>query len=582
MADDRIVLSLADVQDRERIYRIRHQVYAIELGQHAENAAGRLTDALDSVNTYLVAKRGGEVLGFVAITRPSPTGYSIDKYFARADVPVAFDEGLFEVRLLTVVPGSRRTQLAFLLMYGALRYCESRGAHTIVAIGRLELLGVYRRVGLQPLGRQANAGAVTYELLAARAADLREMAVRFEPFVRRLERDVEWRVAGVDRRDDDGCYHGGAFFDAVGDECDDLARADHIIGADVLDAWFPPAPSVVEAVGEHLSFALRTSPPTGCDGLRRVIARTRGVGVENILPGAGSSDLIFAGLRAWVLRRSRVLILDPMYGEYAHVLEAVIGARVDRLFLSRDTSFDVPEDGLRAALARGYDWVVLVNPNSPTGRCIPAGSLSSLLSSMPDSTRAWVDETYVDFAGAESLERFAAASSNVVVCKSMSKAYALSGVRAAYLCGPAPMIHELRRLCPPWAVSLPGQIAACAALRATDYYRDRWRETDVLRGELAAALRGLEWGIVPGSANFLLCHLPDDGATASDVVRAARTRGLFLREVENMGRGLGPHDLRVAVKDHPTNQKIIDILVSVLRELAAGRRHDALSTPARG
>ena len=74
MADDPIVLSLADVQDRERIYRIRHQVYAIELGQHAENATGRLTDALDSVNTYLVAKRGGEVLGFVAITRPSPTG----------------------------------------------------------------------------------------------------------------------------------------------------------------------------------------------------------------------------------------------------------------------------------------------------------------------------------------------------------------------------------------------------------------------------------------------------------------------------------------------------------------------------
>jgi len=65
--------------------------------------------------------------------------------------------------------------------------------------------------------------------------------------------------------------------------------------------------------------------------MTRVIARTRGVSPENILPAAGSSDAIFLAFRQWLTPTSRVLILDPTYGEYAHVLERVIGCRVIRL-----------------------------------------------------------------------------------------------------------------------------------------------------------------------------------------------------------------------------------------------------------
>src|SRR5207249_10062578 len=105
------------------------------------------------------------------------------------------------------------------------------------------------------------------------------------------------------------------------DEFDALDRKDQIINADVLDAWFDPAPSVIERLSSHLTFSIKTSPPTGCEGMRRAIARSRHVPGGSILPGAGSSDLIFAGLRHWTSAGSRVLILDPMYGEYAHVLE---------------------------------------------------------------------------------------------------------------------------------------------------------------------------------------------------------------------------------------------------------------------
>jgi histidinol-phosphate/aromatic aminotransferase/cobyric acid decarboxylase-like protein len=186
-------------------------------------------------------------------------------------------------------------------------------------------------------------------------------------------------------------------------------------------------------------------------------------------------------------------------------------------------------------------------------------------------TRVWIDETYVDFAGAESLERFAAESSNVIVCKSMSKAYSLSGARVGYLVGPSAMIRGLRRRCPPWSVSLPAQIAAVEALKAGTYYADRWLETGVLREALAAALRAFGWWVNPGCANFLLCEASADGPVAAEIARAGRTHGLFLREVANMGRSMGPRHLRVAVKDRATNTRMVTILADVLDQLRPDR-----------
>src|SRR5206468_11262015 len=135
-----------------------------------------------------------------------------------------------------------------------------------------------------------------------------------------------------------------------------------VINPDVFDAWFEPAPLVSESLREALSGASRTAPPTNAEGLQRVIARARGVDERCVLPGAGSSDLIFLALRHWLDASSRVLILDPMYGEYAHVLERVIGCRVDRFTLSRENNYDVDAELLGERLRDGYDAVIIVNP----------------------------------------------------------------------------------------------------------------------------------------------------------------------------------------------------------------------------
>src|SRR4029079_12393376 len=79
------------------------------------------------------------------------------------------------------------------------------------------------------------------------------------------------------------CFHGGEFFKAIGEGFDDLGRRRSVINADVLDAWYPPAPSVIAALVEPLPWLLRTSPPTQAGGLIEAISRARGVPPSCIL-----------------------------------------------------------------------------------------------------------------------------------------------------------------------------------------------------------------------------------------------------------------------------------------------------------
>lgn len=365
----------------------------------------------------------------------------------------------------------------------------------------------------------------------------------------------------------DACFHGGAFFEAIGDEFHTLERRRRVIPADVLDAWFPPAPAVLESLHEHLEWIVRTSPPTNGEGLVRAIARARGVPPASLAVGGGSSDLIFLALTTWLRPESRVLLLDPTYGEYAHVLERVVGCRVDRLPLRRDQQYRVDAADLELAMRGGYDLVVLVNPNSPTGQHLPAKALAEVVARAPARTRVWIDETYVEYAGAgESLERLAAASERLVVCKSMSKVYALSGLRVAYLVAAPGTAASLRRRTPPWAVGLPGQIAAVRALESPDYYRSCWAETHRLREELARGLEACdELEVVPGVANFLLFHLPERGPAARTIVARCRAHGLFLRDAGVMSPSLGERAVRIAVREPCSNRRQLDILRKVLQ-----------------
>ena len=577
-----ITLAVAGDEDRELIYRARHEVYGLELRQHEANGDGRLTDTLDAWNVYLVAKVDGVLAGFISITpppqpptphpNPLPEGegkhqYSINKYFDRQLLPIAFDEGLYEIRLLTVLRKHRGRELATLLMYAAFRWVESHGGQHIVAIGRREIVDLYLRSGLKRTGFSTKSGAVSYELLHAEMPAVRAKAEELSEVLGRIETKTKWQLHFPFRKPA-SCFHGGAFFKAIGERFESLEKSGSVINADVLDAWFPPSPRVVATLSGHLPWLLRTSPPTSCEGLIETIAEARGVRPQNVLPGGGSSDLIFRAFREWLKPSSHALILDPTYGEYGHVLERVIGCTVDRFILKREDDYAVDRRSFEKALSRDYDLVVIVNPNSPTGRHVPRAEFAKVLSRVPARTRVWVDETYIEYAGKEqSLERWAARTENVIVCKSMSKVYALSGARVAYLCAGPHQLEQLRAVTPPWVVSLPGQVAAVNALQDPEYYAARHDETARLREDLKMELEKLGWDVLPGIANFLLCHLPARGPDAATVVNDCRKRGLFLRDAALMGSQLGTHAVRIAVKDAMTSRRIVSILRKVLSSI---------------
>jgi histidinol-phosphate/aromatic aminotransferase/cobyric acid decarboxylase-like protein/GNAT superfamily N-acetyltransferase len=567
---EKISISIASEPELEEIYRVRHEVYARELGQHPTNAELRLRDALDGENIYLVAGVAGQMAGFISVTPPGQGRYSIDKYFSRESLPFEVDESLYEVRLVTVLPEYRGSDVAVLLMYAAFRWVESHGGQQLVAIGRREILDLYVKLGLKPAGKFTRCGQVTYDLLHATVPEMRAGLQQFRSVLTRFEAKADWRLNFTFQKPA-ACFHGGAFFKAIGEGFATLERREGIINADVLDAWFPPSPRIMAGLrADDLEWLLRTSPPTGCEGLVEHIAKARGVKPLNILPGGGSSDLIFRALPYWLSKSSHVLILDPTYGEYAHVLEKVIGAMVDRLKLVRQNNYDVDLGGLERALRDNYDLVVLVNPNSPTGRHIPRELLQAVLRGAPERTRIWVDETYIDYVSPdESMEQFAAQSENVIVCKSLSKAYALSGARVAYLCAGAHQLETLRALTPPWVVGLPAQLAASVALNDSGYYETRYAETHRLREQLAEHLQTLGWEVTPGTANFLLCHLPESGPSAEQLIQECQRQGLFLRNASSMGSQLGSHAIRIAVKDTATNARILRIIKEAQVRLAA-------------
>jgi len=248
-------------------------------------------------------------------------------------------------------------------------------------------------------------------------------------------------------------------------------------------------------------------------------------------------------------------VLDPMYGEYRHMLQrlhvTVAAVELDRA------------EGYRLDPARllGDDrrLVILVNPNSPTGAHAPRAELEPVVRELARQSVVWIDETYIEYAGAgESLEAVAAADPNIIVCKSMSKVYALSGLRVAYLVSHPDRIAELEASRPPWAVSLPGQICGALALGEPDYYRRMVCETAALRRRLATDLQSLGLDVTEGAINCVLVHLPADAPTAAEVCRACEAEGVYLRDAGSMGGTMGSRTLRIAVRSAGENRRVVE------------------------
>jgi histidinol-phosphate/aromatic aminotransferase/cobyric acid decarboxylase-like protein/GNAT superfamily N-acetyltransferase len=548
----------ATQSDQDGIFRLRHDVYAAELRQYPANEERRLADPDDSANVYLLALAGEELAGFVSLTPPQAPRYFVERYLDAQTARQVRAGSPYEIRALTVREKFRRTPVASLLMYAAMRWVVSHGGESVIAMGRAETQDMYARLGLHPTGLEFTAGSQRYGLIRG---DVAAAAVVFGEAYRRvlprLAAVVRWELDMPFGSEPEHCAHGGRSFDAIGTSFDRLDRRELIVTADVLDAWFPPAAGVLTALTEDPAWLARTSPPAQADGLITEIAKARGLDRDAIVVGAGSSDLIYRTIPRLIGKGSRVLLMQPTYGEYPHLIEK-LGARADVLRLRPENGWRLDLDELRQALHRGYDLVVLVNPGNPTGRHADAGQLWEVLRNAPSSTTIWVDEAYVDYVSpSQTLEPKVGLAGNLIVCKTMSKAYALSGLRVGYLVASGPLAGGLRRWSPPWPVALPAQIAAIRALQDPEHYRARWQDTARLRRALADGLRsapGVE--VLESEANFVLVRLPREGMAAG-VRDRCEAHGVFVRDVSPLSPDFRDRYVRIAVKDPDQSRRIV-------------------------
>jgi len=355
-----------------------------------------------------------------------------------------------------------------------------------------------------------------------------------------------------------GVFHGGA-------SSTSLENAGSVVSADVLDAWFDSCPGALEKLHNHLPFLVRTSPPIYGKGLVQALAEARGVPEECLLVGAGSSDLIFHCLTNLIRPAWRVLVLDPMYSEYEHACRMVVGAEIVRHRLRADDGFRVDAEGLLADVERYQpDCIIVVNPNSPTGRYWSSSELLLVLGALPPTTLLIVDETYIEYVNPlESIERAVVDWPNLVIVKSMSKVYALSGLRVAYIAASPALCDDMARFLPPWAVSTPEQVAAIEALRDRKYYCAKYNETHKLRAEAVAQVAA-----IPGIAihdtqlNFYLVELLHHSAT--EIVGRLQDENIFVRNCDSFSREFGNRFLRITVKDGEQNRRVAAALKQVV------------------
>lgn len=332
------------------------------------------------------------------------------------------------------------------------------------------------------------------------------------------------------------------------------------LACDVLDAWFDPSPAAVAAFSDS-ALAMRSSPETDGRGLIEAIAETRGLDPRCLCLGAGSSELIYRVLPT-VAGEGPAVLLDPTYSEYPYLLE-LEGVPIVRVTAAPATGFRASMDELIGAAA-GASLVALVNPNSPTGMELGRDEVLRVHDALPPGAALWVDETYVDFAPAgTSVEADACRRRGLYVLKSLSKAYALSGLRAAYLvCHPAEAAAIAART-PPWIVGTSAQAAAVAAVRDTAYYRARWDETAERVRALAHALREMGLEVTAGALGAVLVETPA-GRTADQWAAELAQAGVIVRTPEGMGSTLGDRYVRISLIEPALMPSVVERIRSTL------------------
>jgi histidinol-phosphate aminotransferase len=286
--------------------------------------------------------------------------------------------------------------------------------------------------------------------------------------------------------------------------------------------------------------------------LTAALAALYGVPARNLLPGRGSDESIDLVVRAFCRAGiDNVIICPPTFGMYA-VAARIQGAIVREVPLT-SANYALDADGVLAACDADTKIVFVCSPNNPTGNAMDPASVETLLTTLATRTLVVVDEAYIEFSGATSLAASLEQYPNLVVLRTLSKAFGLAGARVGSLIASADIVELLGKVIPPYSIPQLTIEAVLATLTGPQVMIQRERvaqvraERERLKAALAAKSSVLR--IWPSVANFLLVDFADPEATLA----AARAAKLLIRDM----RGAAPASLRISVGTPEQNDRLI-------------------------
>jgi len=317
-----------------------------------------------------------------------------------------------------------------------------------------------------------------------------------------------------------------------------------------------PAPGVREAVYAAFDRVVHY-PDSGAVALTKSLSHLHGVAAANICVANGSTELIY--LLPRLIPGKRALIVAPPFAEYARAF-ALAGWEIEYFQLSPTHGFALDLRELGTVLEKGYDLLFFCNPGNPTGKLFPRDEIRRVdRLCHAAGTFLVVDEAFMDFCEEESSKDAIVKGERGIILRSMTKFYALPGLRLGYAIGADRLIGRLQEIRGPWSVNTLAQAAGLASLADNGYRERTLRLIAAERDFLSAGLRAIA-GLVPypSAANYLLVEIRG-GISAAELQERLMAEHILIRNCDNFV-GLAERFFRVAVRGQQENERLLAAL----------------------
>ncbi len=294
---------------------------------------------------------------------------------------------------------------------------------------------------------------------------------------------------------------------------------------------YGPLPGVLEAITEAAA-GVHRYPDMGVVALRDALAERLGVAPERIATGCGSVALAEHLFRATCLPGDEAVYSWRSFEAYP-IIAATSGATSVKVPNTAEHGHDLPA---MAAAVTGKTRIIMVcNPNNPTGTALRKPELDAFLDAVPEDVLVVLDEAYREFVTDPSVPDGLVTYGdrpNVVVLRTLSKAWGLAGLRIGYLVASPEVAAAVRKVVTPFSASLLAQAAALAALRASDEMSRRAALVINERERVLTAVRKIFPEVPESQANFVWLPLGDRSAAFAE---ACERGGVIVRPFQGDG-----------------------------------------------